>query len=86
MLENWRLGCDEVDDLLASPYYTKSPDFPKFIKLLAALYNLMFSKLTNMVPGENPLHRQVSRPAKTHLIPQVVDLRSCFQGAYRSES
>ena len=59
-IKNWRLGCKEVDDLLASPYYTKSPDSPKFIKLFAALYNLMFSKLTNMVPGENPLHSRLS--------------------------
>ena len=39
---------DEVDDLRASPYYTKRPNPPKFNKLFAALYDLMLSKLTNM--------------------------------------
>jgi hypothetical protein len=75
-IENWRLGCDEVDDLLASLYYTKSPDSPKFNKLFATLYNLMFSKLTNLVPGESPLHRQVPHQRGNHLLPQVVDLLS----------
>ena len=32
----------------ASPYHTKAADSPKFNKLFAALYDLMFSKLTNM--------------------------------------
>ena len=36
---NWRLGGDEVDDLQASLYYTKSPNSPKFNKLFAALYD-----------------------------------------------
>ena len=38
----------------ASPYYTKAANSPKFNKLFAALYDLMFSKLTNMgylIPG-----------------------------------
>ena len=41
-IKNWRLPVagDKVDDLLASPYYTKSPNSPKFNKLFAALYNL----------------------------------------------
>ena len=48
-IENWRLlEGDEVDDLRASPYYTKRPNPPKFNKLFAALYDLMLSKLTNM--------------------------------------
>jgi hypothetical protein len=48
-IENWRLaGSDEVDNLRASPYYTKAANSPKFNKLFAALYDLMFSKLTNM--------------------------------------
>ena len=47
-IENWRLESDDVDDLRASPYYTKSPNPPKFNKLFAALYDLMLSKLTNM--------------------------------------
>jgi len=49
-MANWRLGGDEVpvDDLLASPYYTKSPNSSKFNKLFAALNDFMFSKLTNM--------------------------------------
>ena len=54
-IENWRLaGSDEVDNLRASPYYTKAANSPKFNKLFAALYDLMFSKLTNMgylIPG-----------------------------------
>ena len=32
----------------ASPYYTKSPNCPRFNKLFEALYDLMFSKLTNI--------------------------------------
>ena len=39
---------DELDDLRASPYYTKRPNVPPFNKLFAALYDLMLSKLTNM--------------------------------------
>ena len=47
-MANWRFGGDEVDDLQACPYYAKSPNTRKFNKLFAALYDLMFSKLTIM--------------------------------------
>ena len=46
-IENWRLGADG-DDLRASPYFTKHPDSPPFNKLFAALYDLIFTKMTNM--------------------------------------
>ena len=46
-IENWRLG-DDGDDLRTSPYFTKHPDSPPFNKLFAALYDLIFSKMTNM--------------------------------------
>ena len=46
-IENWRLGSDG-DDLRTSPYFTKYPDSPPFNKLFAALYDLIFSKMTNM--------------------------------------
>ena len=47
-IENWRLGCYKFDDLMAIPYYTKSPHCPKLNKLFSALYNLIFSKLANI--------------------------------------
>ena len=46
-IENWRLGADG-DDLRASPYFTKRPDSPPFNRLFAALYDLIFTKMTNM--------------------------------------
>ena len=46
-IENWRLGPGE-DDLRASPYFTKHADPPPFNRLFAALYDLIFTKMTNM--------------------------------------
>jgi len=80
------LGCDEVDDLLASLYYTKSPDSPKFNKLFATLYNLMFSKLTNLVPGEVHCTDKFLTSAEIISYLKWLIYFRCFQGAYRSES
>jgi hypothetical protein len=46
-IENWRIGAGG-DDLRASPYYTKQANPPPFNKLFAALYDFIFSKMTNM--------------------------------------
>ena len=46
-IENWRLGAAE-DDLRTSPYFAQHADSPPFNRLFAALYDLIFSKMTNM--------------------------------------
>ena len=52
-IENWRLG-PEGDDVRTSPYFTVHRSSPNFNKLFAALYDVIFSKLTKMgrlIPG-----------------------------------
>ena len=46
-IENWRLGTDG-DDLHSAPYYTRTPDSPRFNRLFAAIYDIFFSKLINL--------------------------------------
>ena len=46
-IENWRLG-PGGDDLRSPPFFKQQPDSPHFNQLFAALYDLIFSKLTNM--------------------------------------
>jgi len=44
-IENWKSG---QENLRAAPYFTARGDGPAFNRLFAALYDLIFSKLTNM--------------------------------------
>ena len=46
-IENWRLG-PGGDNLRAAPYYTNHDDSPNFNRLFAAIYDIFFTKLTNM--------------------------------------
>jgi len=46
-IENWRLGADG-DNLRAAPYFTSRDDSPNFNRLFAAIYDIFFTKLTNM--------------------------------------
>ena len=46
-IENWRLG-PGGDNLRAAPYYTEHDDSPNFNRLFAAIYDIFFTKLTNM--------------------------------------
>jgi len=46
-IENWRLGAAE-DDLRTSPYFAQHVNSPPFNWLFAALYDLIFTKMTNM--------------------------------------
>ena len=47
-IENWRLGADG-DNLRAAPYFMSGhADSPNFNRLFAAIYDIFFSKLTNM--------------------------------------
>ncbi len=52
-IENWRLG-DGGDDIKISPYFKPHDDSPNFNRLFAALYDVIFTKLTKMgrlIPG-----------------------------------
>jgi len=44
-IENWNL---DMDNLRAAPYFTERADNPNFNRLFAALYDVVFSRLTNM--------------------------------------
>jgi len=46
-IENWRLG-PGGDDVRTSPYFTPRDDSPNYNQLFAALYDVIFSKLTKM--------------------------------------
>ena len=46
-IENWRLG-PGGDDLRAAPYFTRSDNSPHFNRLFAAIYDIFFTKLTNL--------------------------------------
>ena len=46
-IENWRLGADG-DVLRAAPYYTRTPDSPRFNRLFATIYDIFFSNLINL--------------------------------------
>ena len=46
-IENWRLGASG-DNLRSSPYFRMQADSPTFNRLSAAMYDVFFSKLTNM--------------------------------------
>jgi hypothetical protein len=46
-IENWRLG-PNGDDLRTAPFFTDHDDSPNFNKLFAALYDLIFGRMTNM--------------------------------------
>ena len=46
-IENWRLG-PGGDDLRNAPFFIDEEDSPNFNKLFAALYDLIFGKMTNM--------------------------------------
>ena len=46
-IENWRLG-PGGDDLRAAPYFTRRDDSPHFNRLFAAIYDIFFTKLTNL--------------------------------------
>ena len=52
-ISSWRLG-PNGDNLREAPYFVKTPESPSFNRLFAALYDLIFSKMTNMgrlIPG-----------------------------------
>lgn len=58
-IENWRLG-PGGDDVRTSPYFREHRDSPNFNQLFAALYDVIFGKLTKMgrlipVPGRTLL-------------------------------
>ena len=60
-IENWRLG-PGGDDLRSPPFFKRQPDSPHFNQLFAALYDLIFSKLTNMgrlIPSRERTLRQI---------------------------
>jgi hypothetical protein len=46
-IENWKLG-PGGDDLRAAPYFTKRDNSPAFNRLFAAIYDIFFTKLTNL--------------------------------------
>ena len=60
-IENWRLGPDG-DDLRSAPFFDETAKFPNVNRLFAALYDLIFSKLTNMghvIPSQNRALKEI---------------------------
>jgi hypothetical protein len=46
-IQNWRVGRGG-DDLRAAPYFTKRDNSPVFNRLFAAIYDIFFTKMTNL--------------------------------------
>lgn len=62
-IENWRLGPDG-DNLRTAPFFTDHDDSPNFNKLFAALYDLIFGKMTNMgllIPSRDRTLKRIFR-------------------------
>jgi hypothetical protein len=60
-IEDWRLG-PSGDNLQAAPFFDVDADYPNFNRLFAALYDLIFGKLTSMgyvIPSRNRTLRQI---------------------------